>query len=333
MEPENAAMSRPKKQHYVSQLHLKHFVGSDPAGMIWTYDAEMRRAAPSLPKETGAESNFYAVQREDGTYDDRIENWLAGVENAASVAYEKLLCGEIPQAQERMDFATFVSSLFARSPATRRMSAQVIGATHHALMSTIAATPERFEAHVQRFEAENGPIDPDVRARLYDFARDTTRYSLAIHKDATLVALNASDDLQELFYDMGWSVLEASDQYLITSDSPVCRESPKESDRPVRGNGGFMNKKVAITMPLSPKRALLMRWTRDSRRGILPIDRSTSRHLNIIRAACAERFLYADRLDAGLHQLAQKYRHQGNKFQFGGPRDTAALPKITVRRK
>ena len=301
--------------------------------MVWTYDAETRRAAPSLPKETGAETNFYAVQQEDGGYDDRIEHWLAGVENSAVVPYEKLLRGEIPQAQERMDFATFLSSMFARSPAARRMSAQVMGAAHHAMMSVVLATPERFEAELRKFEAEKGPIDPDIRTRLYDFARDTTKYSLGIHKEATLTALELSDDLQELFYAMGWCLLDASEQYLITSDSPVTRESPPEAAHPVRGNGGFLNKKVAVTFPLSPTRALVMRWTKDSRRASVMINRETSRHLNVVRAACAERFLYADRFEAGLHKLAQKYRHQGNKFQFGSKRDAAALPEIYVRRK
>src|SRR5687767_15104824 len=102
--------TRRKRQHYVPELHLKHFAGTDPQGMVWTYDNQTDTARPSIPKETGAQTNYYSAPgREEGEYDDSIEEWLSGVESDAVAPYEALLAGQIPQDQARADFAVYLS--------------------------------------------------------------------------------------------------------------------------------------------------------------------------------------------------------------------------------
>src|SRR4029078_1226419 len=119
-------MTRKKKQHHTPELHLKQFTGSEPAGMVWTYDTQTGLVRPSIPKETGAETNFYALRKDNGEYVDAIEDWLWGVEDKTAGPYERLLAGEIPTGQERAGFTTFIASQFARSPTTRRMYAEGI---------------------------------------------------------------------------------------------------------------------------------------------------------------------------------------------------------------
>jgi Protein of unknown function (DUF4238) len=90
---------RPKKQHYVPQLHLRQFTESRPLGMVWTYDKQGNEPRASLPKETGAESNLYSIRGPDGRYNDEIELWLSDIESRAKPGYEQLLRGEIPTAR------------------------------------------------------------------------------------------------------------------------------------------------------------------------------------------------------------------------------------------
>jgi len=72
-------MTRPRNQHYVPELHLKHFIGAEPKGMVWTYDNQTGTVRHSIPKETGFQRNYYSVLgEEEGQYDDSIEEWLSG---------------------------------------------------------------------------------------------------------------------------------------------------------------------------------------------------------------------------------------------------------------
>jgi hypothetical protein len=108
-------MTRPKKQHYVPQRNLRHFVGGDPPGMVWTYDVDTRRVAPSLPSETGAEMNFYSVRDESGQWRADIERPFSSIETKAAEPYERLMNGDIPTGQARRDFSIFIATLYARS--------------------------------------------------------------------------------------------------------------------------------------------------------------------------------------------------------------------------
>jgi hypothetical protein len=305
-------MTRPRNQHYVPELHLKHFTGAD--GMVWTYDNDKDTARHSIPKETGFQRNFYSVVGEqEGQYDDRLEEWLSGVENEAAKPYEALLSGNIPEGQPRADFSVYLSSQFVRSPATRRMYAEVRAAGAQGIMKVITETPERFESQIRQFEAKTGPIEKHIRDRLYNFASDPSRYHLVVSREATLSAFLLSDKLLKLFFKMGWQVLASDDQHLISCDSPVTRASPDD----LPGGGGFIHKKIEVTFPLSPTRCLLLTWRKDIP-GLAPINRSTARKINVERASYAERFLYADRFDSGIQRLAKKHKRTGPLMQFSG---------------
>jgi hypothetical protein len=325
-------MTRPKKQHFVPKLHLKHFVGCEPEGMIWTYDSVTGRVAPSLPAETAAETNFYSVQNEKGEYLDQIEGWLSGVESKASDPYGKLLRGEIPKGQQRADFATFMSSLFARSPAVRRLYGESLAANQEAQMAVLTATPERFESVLRRFEAETGPIDPDVRRKLYDFIRDKTKYTIEVSREVTLQALTVSDRLQELFFEMGWMVLESKDQHIITCDSPLTRTVPPETVDPLRGDAGFLNKRVQVTLPLSPTRCIMLRWRNDVSGRLVSISKASARLINGQRAYYSERFLYAREKDDGIVRLALKHRNHGHRMRPSGLINAEDMPPVKIRR-
>ena len=75
---------RTKNQHYVPRLHLKHFVGSSPKNMIWTFDNELERWRSSTIENTGAQTNFYSVPDGKGGHIDALDDMLTSIENNAS---------------------------------------------------------------------------------------------------------------------------------------------------------------------------------------------------------------------------------------------------------
>jgi Protein of unknown function (DUF4238) len=84
-----------KRQHFNPALHLRHFVGAEPKGQVWTYDKQTGGMRSGTPENTAVESHFYSVERGDGSMDTTIEDYLAGVESNAAPVYEALL-GEEP---------------------------------------------------------------------------------------------------------------------------------------------------------------------------------------------------------------------------------------------
>ncbi len=111
-------MNTPKGHHTVSRLHLQHFAGSKPAGQIWTYDAVTGREWSAIPEETSVQTHFYSAERDDGSIDTRIEEFLSTVESNAAPVYEGLLRGQIPgESQERVDFAQFIALMYTRTTA------------------------------------------------------------------------------------------------------------------------------------------------------------------------------------------------------------------------
>jgi hypothetical protein len=321
------AEPRPKKQHFIPQLHLKHFVDAD--GMVWTYDVEQNDVRPSLPKETAVQTNFYSRRDKDGNHDDKIEQWLSEVESEASPAYEALLRGELPKGVSRDWFALFAALMYVRTPAMVRVGAEVMGAGVQAVANfTSALPPEQFEASLRRYEAERGPIDPNVRAGMQDFLK-SDRYKIQVAHVAGLPVLGAVQGLFPTFASMGWAVLDSGRQYFITSDYPVARVSQNKA-HPIYGDGGFMSKDVVVTMPLSSRRSLLMQWGDDAGR-MVDIDRARVRELNTMRAVFAERHLFADRRDDGIRRLGEKHKKNKFKMQVSGL-GADAKPVEVVRR-
>src|SRR5450756_256002 len=110
-----------KSHHYSPVLHLRNFVGNAPAGHVWNYDKQGVKPRSSIPEETGFETHFYSVEKDDGTKDITIEKFLADVESKAAPVYRDLLKGKLPEAQPKADFANFLAAMFARTPSMRRM--------------------------------------------------------------------------------------------------------------------------------------------------------------------------------------------------------------------
>ena len=169
---------RTKSQHYVPRLHLRRFQGEQPKNMVWTYDKERGTARPSRVEETGCQSNFYSVQEADGTYNDMLDIWLQGVESDAAAPYEELLGGSIPTGQAKADFAVFVASLYARSPALIRANAIGYAQFMQHMMDLQFGTRERFETGMDRYERDTG-INVN-RDELFEFWNDKSRFTIKI---------------------------------------------------------------------------------------------------------------------------------------------------------
>jgi hypothetical protein len=316
MTDEKSPPKRTKSQHYVPRLHLRRFIGEQPKNMIWTYDSERGTARPSVVEETGAQRNFYSVQAADGTFNDDLDIWLRGVEGDAMEAYEQLLAGSIPRGQARANFATFVASLYARSPALIRASAIGKAQFMQHFVDLHWGDRGRFEAFMDRFEAETG-ADPIDRDRLHAFWGDKEKFTIAISQKQGLPVLAASNEIADILYARNWYLVEAVQGFFVTSDSPVFRFSPPQSRHAFYGDGGFKNPAAEITVPLSPRHLLLITGQEyASPRFWIAHDNVWD--LNRARAIGADRFLYASVRDDRVARMAAEHRDTPERYRLHG---------------
>jgi hypothetical protein len=140
-----------KGQHTIPRLHLQHFAGASPAGQVWTYDSSTGRRWSAIPDETCKQTHFYSIERDDGTMDTQVEDFLSKVESRSAPIYHGMTEGTMPQTEEeRADFALFLGFLYCRTTSMRRISAQVHGHGAQILNFAYASQPEAFEALTRR---------------------------------------------------------------------------------------------------------------------------------------------------------------------------------------
>lgn len=299
-----------KGHHTIPRLHLQHFAGRQPPGQVWTYDAVAAKQWSAIPEETCVQTHFYSAERNDGTMDTRVEDFLAGVESRAAPVYEGLLKGIFPsKPQARFDFAQFLALMYTRTTAMRRMFAKMHGHGAQILSYAYATNPKAFGGLIRRVEAEKGEqIDPAIKEDVKQRMLNPSGFVMEVSKESTLTALGASDKLTPILNDMKWSLIKPRHGYFITSDNPLVRQVDRRSSHPVYGDHGFMNKTVQVTFPISPKLLLLLSWKKyPLDHGV--IERDDVHELNAVRAAHSDRYLFAHMKDRQIVRLADRFKN------------------------
>jgi hypothetical protein len=302
-------VTTPKRQHFIPRLHLQHFVGQEPKGQVWSYESQTGQTRSAVPEQTAVESHFYSVENKDGSMNTGIETKLAEIEDKAAPIYEALLSGNIPLVtQQRADFATFLALMYVRTPAMRRMAAEVISRNVQTLNYAYGTNDKAFDALNRRAEQDGARVlTAEEKERLRQTLIDPTDYIIEIPRERTLQVLGAADKLAPLFFKMRWSLVNPQNGFFITSDNPIVRLVDPQSCHPVYGDGGFMNKTAETLFPLSPKLLLLMSWQSDTlekgllaRENVDKISRAFSGH--------ADRYLYAHIKHKRVQQLAEEFK-------------------------
>jgi hypothetical protein len=289
----------------------------------------------AVPEETCVQTHFYSAEREDGTMDTRLEEFLSQVESRAAPVYESLLTGRLPQnPQARWDFSQFLALMHTRTTAMRRMAGEIRGRSAQIHSYAYASNPKAFESLTRRIEAEKGEkMEPALKEKVRLAMLNPADYEMEVSKESTFMALGASDKLTPILDKMKWSIIAAIHGYFITSDNPLVREVDPKSRHPIYGDHGFMNKTAEVTFPLSPKWLLLLTWDQ-SVRDLGAFERDHVHMVNTVRAAHSDRYVFAHINDKRVAVLADTYKgsRPGMTTQGFGPEKFAPI-KVARRSK
>jgi hypothetical protein len=298
------------RQHFIPCLHLKHFIGPNPKGQVWTYDAQTGKVYSATPENTAVQTHFYSAEDPDGTMNTQLEKYLSEIEGKAAPVYEALLRKEIPKnSQARADFSVFLALMCVRTPAMRRIWAEGYG-RHLQIMNYAYAKDEKaFHALTRKYEEEQGiTLDNETKNLVRESMIDPTDYVFEIPKERTLKALSAADGLSPIFYEMKWSLAVPTHGFFISCDNPLVKYVDPRTCHPIYGDHGFLNKTAEVIFPLSPKLVLLMSWNEN----ILEVGEFTRRNpvdeINRLLAVHSERYLYAHIHHKRLIRLAAKFK-------------------------
>jgi hypothetical protein len=151
--------------------------------------------------------------------DTRLDEALSKVESAGALVYGRLLQGIIAEApQERMDFAHFIAVMYVRTPAMRRMVAEIYGRGIQIEDYAYATNPEAFETLVRSYETETGQkLDAATKEAIKQRMIDPSGHSIVLSQEHTFYVLKSAEKLAPLFFDMKWSSCAPTRDFL----SPV----------------------------------------------------------------------------------------------------------------
>ncbi len=299
-----------KRQHYIPRMHLKQFVGVQPKGQVWTYDAETGAVRSATPENTAVETHFYSVKAADGTMDTRIEEYLSGVESSAAPVYEALLRGELPgDPQLRVYFSEFLATMYVRTPGMRRMHAEIMSRGAQITNYAYGANVRAFDALVKRMAADGGPvIDEAQKDSVRQALLDPSNFIFEVSKESTIKALAVADKLAPIFFNMEWAVVKPRHGFFITSDNPLVREVDPKTRHPIYGDHGFLNKTAQVIFPLSPQRLLLISWKK-SEPGIKIVERKFVDAITRSLAANSDRYLFSHIEHKAIKALATEFKN------------------------
>jgi hypothetical protein len=315
--------------HLVQRYHLAQFAGDQPKGHVWIYDKISGRTRSDIPENISVENHFYSVENEDGTWDTRLDDWITNVEGNAKPVYDRLLAGDVPPcSQAKYDFSVYLALTYIRTRTQRRVVTDLYGKMIQNVMATVAQIDEWFDSSIRSFEEERGePMTPERRQEVRELMLNPGgSVKLSVSKNIAFMAWGAIDQLAPLFLNMHWTILTPQNGFFITSDNPLLQLSPPASKHPVYGDGGFLNKAVEVSLPLSPRRLLLLMHKKRSK-DMYQIPRHIVKGINEARAGQCERELYGHIESKTIARLAEEYKDHRPRMTIsgGGPKKYAEV--------
>ena len=297
---------RTKGQHVVPRFYLERF--TDAQGFVWNYDFPTGAVTARKPTKTAVETNFYSPVADDGGRVDAIEEMFSQIESDAAPLWDDLMHGKRMIGSDREQIALFIAMQHLRSPSLIEAAAKTKAMMHHHTSQFIVSDEHLFNREMDRQDSVAGVTTSlEKREQMRQQLLKPEDFTMEVSRHAGLPIIGGLANLAEVFVQMTWIVGASRDQHLITGDCPVTRISDPKTFHRIYGDGGFANKSVRVTLPLSSDRILELAWKGEEQERVAAVPKEMARRLNAHRATWAKRFLYASQNDTGILRLGMKW--------------------------
>ena len=246
-----------KRQHWVPRSYLAAWAdpdvpdGYEPYLNVISRDGDVlrRRAATKLFTET----DLYTIKLPDGRRDLRLEHGLSQLEDSfAEIRRDFLEHRRLLPLRRFAKLMAFVAAMQVRTPAMRNH--------HQAFWREVVEKADRMERQMRA-------MTPEQRRRAAGMSVSSRGRSLSIAQ-ARYIAENTMTAMLEPMLTAQVPVLVRmrcivlctnAEPGFITSDEPVVWRDPEwHKTAPAYRALGLANRRIEITMPASPRQALLI---------------------------------------------------------------------------
>ena len=232
-----------REQHTVPQWHLKRF--TDSGGVLWRY-MPGKPVKKSRPKGECWEPDFYEYEVNGKTTNNKYERWLGRIENDAASRIEMLLSNRPVGLWDVTVWATYVASLFARSPKYR---AQVSGTMIQKFREETAS--DDYVRNLQHGLLQKGEL-----VSFESLREDTDRLREKMEKSPSYYHLVGLDrhvvSISEVLMRKAWWIVQAPpEKFFVMSDCPVT--TVEVINGQASPGVGFGKEQALVFLPLTPR--------------------------------------------------------------------------------
>jgi hypothetical protein len=303
-----------RKQHYIPQFYLRNFTTENQKGkpVLWIYDKDGSCPREQTTVNSMAEYGFYDFEDTKGNFHG-VDFGLQQIEQRAAPILRHLEEPNVILTYEEIAmFSAFLATMYIRVPRTLNAieeQREIFAYETLKLAADVPVLRERVIAqHRQKYGSCLG-TDEDLLRIL----AEPEKHFLVVrdHQAAVAESVKHIETIARLMYDsMNWTICRApQDSFFITSDMPLCVFLPAGPGRGQFG-GGFGQKQVQVTFPITPKLLLLIDWKR--RQLHMTVGKEFVREKNIHMALNAERWIIANIRSRNIEDLVR--RAQGTRL-------------------
>jgi hypothetical protein len=272
-------MAKHRKQHFVPACYLKAWC--DPATppnqtpYVWVFNADGQNARRKAPENIFHEADMYTIHGPDGARNLVLEQGLQQLETAfVRIRNSKINFERSLDRQERLVLCAFTAAARARTPSNREhwrsQWTRPLKMMKELEERMKTATPEqkRAMAHMSGpSTGSKGGMTIDQVERLVENPLQTSL--------PTMISTETP-----LLYRLDLAILVTDDPLgFITGDAPCVWFDPESYKRPPIFRGvGLASATVEVTLPISPKHALLL--NRQGMTGYTPVPKRVVDELN-----------------------------------------------------
>lgn len=270
------------KQHFVPQCYTKPWCDpSAPPGpkntpYVWQFDPDGTNPRRKAPANLFTETDIYTIEDPNGERDLRLEHGFQDLEDKFTrIRNLRFEHRQWPDAEQIAWLLAFVATAHARTAEFRDFHREQWRGIRERAESMQAAmekaTPEQHESmrrmsNLSAGKSRGMSID-DVRKLeeqpIHQLLNPTLRVVLPIYARMHVAVMCTDDPLG-----------------FITTDSPVTWFNPDAYKlQPILRNPGLANRKIEVTLPISPRQCLLISHNPDHS-GYFDIDQDTLNMLN-----------------------------------------------------
>jgi len=258
-------MSKPKKQHYVTECYLREFIDPNtPVGYepyVWIFDKNGKNRRKKSPSNIFTSTDLYTIKVAGRAKNYYIEMTLSKIESEYANVFQKKIKKKLPLSEyEHIILCIFVATTLQRTLRQKDNLEQFL---------------DELINHGEIIAKHHGVVSKNVE--------NLREYKKNAHKISILSMLS---EITQLLSRMSVAFLcvDASGSKFITSDDPCTLFNPELQWQRFYGPG-LGQDKVEVHLPLSPEIMLCLSWA--NFRGYIEIKKSKIEDSNrMTRANC-----------------------------------------------